>query len=85
MKTSFADFYVKNNILPVSQFISGLKNHFQRRGSLLRSFWLPNIFICNAEILEFEPGSCLNTTNIASLRPSKYHLVDVNLKSTAVC
>ena len=85
MKTSFVDFYIKNNISPVSQDISGLKKHFQRRDSLLRSLGLPNILFCNAEILEFGPGSGHNTTYIASLRPSKYHLVDGNLKGTAVC
>lgn len=80
MKTSFVDFYSKNNISPVSQDISDLKKHFQRRDTLLRSIGIPNILVSNAEILEFGPGSGHNATYIASLRPSKYHLVDGNFR-----
>ena len=80
MEISFVDFYSKNNISPVYQDISDIKNHFQRRDSLLRSLGIPNILVKNAEILEFGPGSGHNSTYIASLKPSKYHLVDGNLK-----
>lgn len=80
MKTSFVDFYTENSISPVSQDISDLKKHFQRRDSLLRSLGIPNVLVRNAEVLEFGPGSGHNSTYIASLKPSKFHLVDGNLR-----
>jgi len=78
MKTSFVDFYTKHNVSPVSQDITDLGKHFQRRGSLLTSLGIPSLFIKDARILEFGPGSGHNATYIASLSPSRYHLVDGN-------
>jgi SAM-dependent methyltransferase len=80
MKTSFVDFYSEHNISPVSQDISNLRMHFQRRDVLLRSLGIPSVLVRDATILEFGPGSGHNATYIASLEPSKYHLVDGNLK-----
>jgi hypothetical protein len=53
MKTSFVDFYTKHNVSPVSQDITDLGKHFQRRGSLLTSLGIPSLFIKDARILEF--------------------------------
>jgi SAM-dependent methyltransferase len=80
MKTAFVDFYTKYNVSPVSQDISDLGKHFQRRDVLLRSLGIPSVLVRNAEILEFGPGSGHNSTYIASLKPAKYYLVDGNLK-----
>ena len=80
MKTSFVDFYTKHNVSPVSQDISDLRKHFQRRDVLLRSLGIPSALVRDATILEFGPGSGHNATYVASLEPSKYHLVDGNLK-----
>ena len=80
MKTSFVDFYTEHNVSPVSQDISDLRKHFQRRNVLLRSLGIPSALVRDTTILEFGPGSGHNATYVASLEPSKYHLVDGNLK-----
>ena len=77
---SFVDFYTEHGVSPVSQDIFDLKRHFQRRDALLRSLRIPSVLVHDATILEFGPGSGHNATYIASLDPSKYHLVDGNLK-----
>jgi SAM-dependent methyltransferase len=77
---SFVDFYTEHGVSPVSQDIFDLKRHFQRRDALLRSLRIPSVLVHDAKILEFGPGSGHNATYIASLDPSKYHLVDGNLK-----
>ena len=74
--TSFVDFYNKHNISPVSQDISDIKKHFQRRESLLANLGLPALLVKGSSFLEFGPGSGHNATYIASLSPDKYHLVD---------
>jgi len=74
--TSFVDFYNKHNISPVSQNISNLEEHFQRRNSLLAGLGIPSAFINGSSVLEFGAGSGHNSTYIASLSPDKYHLVD---------
>jgi len=79
-KIAFVEFYESNNISPVSQDISDLNRHFQRRESLFRSLGvLPNL-IEGAKILEFGPGSGHNALYSASLKPQEYDLVDGNLR-----
>jgi 2-polyprenyl-3-methyl-5-hydroxy-6-metoxy-1,4-benzoquinol methylase len=73
---SFVDFYNKHNISPVSQDISNLEKHFQRRNSLLTNLGIPALFVKGSNFLEFGPGSGHNATYIASLSPNHYHLVD---------
>lgn len=75
----FVGFYEFNNISPVSQDITDLKLHFQRRESLLRSLGLIPEFIKGRDVLEFGPGSGHNTLYLSSLFPAKYDLVDGNL------
>jgi len=79
-KTAFVEFYESNNISPVSQDISNLNLHFQRRESLFRSLGiLPNL-VKGAKVLEFGPGSGHNALYTASLAPKEYDLVDGNLR-----
>lgn len=80
MTISYVAFYSKNNISPVTQDISDLNKHFQRRESLFRSLGLAPLLIEGRKILEFGPGSGHNAIYMASLSPSLYELVDGNPK-----
>jgi SAM-dependent methyltransferase len=80
MSESHADFYSRNNISPVSQDISDLDKHFQRRESLFFSLGLVPIFIKGKDVLEFGPGSGHNAIYTASLSPKEYELIDGNMK-----
>lgn len=77
---AFVGFYEANHISPVSQDISDINKHYQRRESLFRSLGiLPNL-VRNSKVLEFGPGSGHNALYTASLSPELYELVDGNLK-----
>ncbi|NEO82889.1 MAG: methyltransferase domain-containing protein [Spirulina sp. SIO3F2] len=75
---AFVTFYSDNNVSPVSQDITDLSQHFQRRESLFRSLGILPISVHNASVLEFGPGSGHNAVYTASLEPSRYSLVDGN-------
>ncbi|NJL56777.1 class I SAM-dependent methyltransferase [bacterium] len=75
---SFLSFYLENNILPVSQDISDLRRHFQRREALFRSLGISPNLVRGASIIEFGPGSGHNAIYTASLYPKKYYLVEGN-------
>jgi len=75
---AFVTFYSDNSISPVSQDITDLDKHFQRRESLFRSIGILPTVVHKSSILEFGPGSGHNAIYTASLEPSKYHLVDGN-------
>jgi len=77
-RISFVDFYKKNNISPVSQDVSNLEKHFQRRSALIRSLGLPEFSIKGTSVIEFGPGSGHNALFTASLEPRLYYLVDGN-------
>lgn len=79
-RPAFVGFYESNNISPVSQDISDLNRHFQRRESLFRSLGLVPTFVRGIKVLEFGPGSGHNALYTASLSPKQYELVDGNLK-----
>lgn len=79
-RTAFVDFYESNNISPVTQDISDLNQHFQRRESLFYSLGLLPAFVKGIKVLEFGPGSGHNALYTASLSPGQYELVDGNLK-----
>jgi len=66
MKTSFVDFYTEHNVSPVSQDISDLRKHFQRRNVLLRSLGIPSALVRDTTILEFGPGSGHNATYVVN-------------------
>jgi SAM-dependent methyltransferase len=80
MSKSHAEFYIEHNISPVSQDISNLQLHFQRRESLYRSLGIVPTFISGRSVLEFGPGSGHNALYTASLLPHTYDLVDANPK-----
>lgn len=75
---AFVEFYEKNNISPVSQNISNIELHFQRRESLYRSLGVLPRLIKGAKVLEFGPGSGHNALYTASLAPQCYELVEGN-------
>ncbi len=77
---AFVGFYESNNISPVSQDITDLNKHFQRRESLFRSLGVLPGLVKEAKVLEFGPGSGHNALYTASLSPGQYELVDGNLK-----
>jgi SAM-dependent methyltransferase len=83
MSKSHSEFYATHNISPVSQDITDLNLHFQRRESLFRSLGLPPSFIADRSILEFGPGSGHNALFTASLSPRLYELVDGNPRGIA--
>ena len=82
----FVDYYRQHDISPVSQDISDLGRHFDRRESLYRFLGIPPRFVRDATVLEFGPGSGHNSIYTASLEPARYTLVDANprgLRETA--
>ena len=83
MKTSFVDYYSKNNISPVSQDISDIEKHYQRRESLFLSIGIMPNLVKGKSVIEFGPGSGHNALYTASLSPSIYHLVDGNPKGVS--
>jgi len=80
IRQSFVDFYSKHDISPVSQDISDLDVHFQRRGSLYLSLGVPPLLVKDKSFLEFGPGSGHNATYTANLSPKRYYLIDGNPK-----
>ncbi len=74
----FIDFYKNHKISPVSQDISDLEKHFNRRGALYRHLGIVPHFVKNKKVIEFGPGSGHNAIYTNSLEPSRYLLVDGN-------
>ena len=72
------DFYIDKKVSPVSQDISNLNKHFDRRSSLYRHLGIPYGLIQGKSVIEFGPGSGYNSIYTASLKPSRYVLVDAN-------
>jgi len=83
MSISYVDFYRQNNISPVSQDISDLGRHFQRRASLFLTLGILPRLVSGQSVLEFGPGSGHNALYTANLAPAKYILVDGNPKGVA--
>ena len=75
---AFVTFYSNHNVSPVSQDITNLEKHFQRRDSLFRSLGIPPSLVKGSSVVEFGPGSGHNAIFTASLSPSSYFLVDGN-------
>jgi len=74
----YIDFYKKHKISPVSQDISDLAKHYDRRKYLYRRLGIVSSFIRDRSVIEFGPGSGHNALYTYSLNPSKYVLVDGN-------
>jgi len=75
---NFIKFYTENNISPVSQNITDLGLHFNRRNGLYRSLGLTPLLFKNRDILEIAPGSGYNSIITASYEPNSYDLVEPN-------
>ncbi|MFC1895476.1 class I SAM-dependent methyltransferase [Thermodesulfobacteriota bacterium] len=80
-KTPFLDYYCRHNISPVSQDISTLEKHFERRNALYRHCGIPSSFIEGKSVLEVGPGTGHNAIFTNAMKPQKYVLVDGNPKS----
>ncbi len=80
-KIAYIDYYGKHNISPVSQDISNLRKHFERRNALYRHCGIPSSFIEGRSVLEVGPGTGHNAIFTNSMKPQKYLLVDGNPKS----
>lgn len=76
-------FYTEHGISPVSQDISDLGRHLQRRESLYRLLGLPSLLFEGRTILEVGPGSGHNSLYVASRKPRSYDLVEPNPKAAA--
>lgn len=77
MQKPFLDFYIQNNISPVTKKIQDNQAFFLQRDYLYRSLGLVG-FIKNRKLLEFGPGNGVNAIYNYSLSPKKYVLVDGN-------
>jgi len=77
-KRAFIDFYGEHKISPVSQNISDLKAHFDRREALYRHLGVIPSFVQGKSVIEFGPGSGHNALYTASLMPSRYVFVEGN-------
>ena len=76
--TSLVEFYTRHKISPVRQDITDLRVHFERRASLYRHLGILPMAIAGRTVLEIGPGSGHNSLYTASLRPSRYVLVEAN-------
>lgn len=74
----FLDHYINNQITPVKQDISNIKQHFSRRSSLYKSLGLPPIFFKNKKVLEVGPGGGYNPLVTQSFELAQYDLVEPN-------
>jgi len=77
----FLDYYKKHDIVPVSQDISDLDKHFERRNALYRHCGIPSSFIEGKSVLEIGPGTGHNALFTNSMKPQKYVLLDGNPRS----
>lgn len=77
-KRAFLDFYGEHKISPVSQNVTDLQAHYNRREALYRHLGIIPSFLEGKKVLEFGPGSGHNALYTASLKPSRYVLVDGN-------
>jgi ubiquinone/menaquinone biosynthesis C-methylase UbiE len=77
-ENSFVGYYSKHKISPVNQDLSDIDKHFSRRDSLFRTLGIIPSLVKGKTFLEFGPGSGHNAIHIASLKPSKYVLVEGN-------
>jgi len=83
MTESLLDFYRRHGISPVRQDIRNLDAHFARRAALYRHLGLLPAFLLGRTVLEIGPGSGFNSVYTASLRPSRYVLVEGNPRGVA--
>ncbi|MEK6239013.1 MAG: methyltransferase domain-containing protein [Planctomycetales bacterium] len=75
---SLVEFYKLHEISPVSQDVSDLRKHFQRRQALYHHLGVAPAAVQGRKVLEIGPGSGHNSLFTASLGPSAYVLVEGN-------
>ena len=75
---SLITFYKQHGISPVRQDISDLHTHFTRRSALYRHLGLLPSMIRDRTVLEVGPGGGFNSLHVATLRPSRYVLLEAN-------
>jgi ubiquinone/menaquinone biosynthesis C-methylase UbiE len=73
---SFLDTYTTYESVPTRQDISNLDAHLRRRDALYRTLGIVPAHLEGKQLLEFGPGSGENSIFLASLKPSRYTLVD---------
>ena len=73
---SFLDAYKTYESVPTRQDISNLDAHLRRRDALYRTLGIVPAHLEGKQLLEFGPGSGENSIFLASLKPSRYTLVD---------
>ena len=73
---SFLDAYKTYESVPTRQDISNLDAHLRRRDALYRTLGIVPAHLEGKQLLEFGPGSGENSIFLASLKPSRYMLVD---------
>jgi SAM-dependent methyltransferase len=83
MSESLLDFYRRHGISPVRQDIRDLDAHFARRAALYRHLGILPKFLLGRTVLEIGPGSGFNSIYTASLRPSRYVMVEANPRGVA--
>ena len=71
---SHLGFYLEHGISPVSQDISNLSTHLERRSSLYRYLGLPSGYFAGKKVLEVGPASGHNSLYVASRNPDKFDL-----------
>jgi 2-polyprenyl-3-methyl-5-hydroxy-6-metoxy-1,4-benzoquinol methylase len=76
--TGHLDYYVEHAISPVSQDLSDIRSHLERRRSLYRGAGLLPAFFAGSDVLEVAPGSGHNSLYIASCLPAIYDLCEPN-------
>lgn len=79
----FVDFYRELAISPVHQDLSDPAKHRARRAALYRHLGIPPLYVRDARVIEFGPGSGHNALYTASLGPRRYVLVEHNPKGIA--
>lgn len=77
------DYYVSQGISPVHQNIQDIGAHLDRRQALYQTLGLLPSAFRNRTVLEVGPGSGHNSLFIASLKPSRYVLVEANPRAIA--
>jgi SAM-dependent methyltransferase len=83
--TTMLDFYREHGISPVTQDIQDLSAHFARRAHLYRSLGLWPKSIEGKSVLEVGPGTGENALYTASLKPSRYVLMEPNDEGRKAC
>ena len=76
LQKPFIDFYNLHQISPVSQDITNLKKHWERRHALYCHCGIPPVLVKGSRVLEIGPGTGHNALYTNSLQPERYVLVD---------